>query len=129
MCRVSCHVSRVVFLITPAWLWRSVRLSATYAKMPVVFVGIPTQHDAGYIVARVTNVTKSGFMVKLQTPVKCSSSHSNHSHELVPRWAGHHTHSRVNCVPSTFQPRRDPSAGWWSHFAGAGGTSQYQDLC
>ena len=26
--------------------------------------------------------------------------------------------SRVNCVPNTFQPSRDPSTGWWCHSAG-----------
>ena len=37
-----------------------------------------------------------------------------------------YTHDRVNCVP---EHSRDPSTGWRCHSMGAGGASQYQDLC
>ena len=39
---------------------------------------------------------------------------------LVLMWCGSDeppSDSWVNCVPNTFQPSRDPSAGWWCHSA------------
>ena len=56
-------------------------------------------------------------------------SNGNANLQAQPCLAVSFIYSRVNCVPNTFQPIRDPSTGWWCHSTGAGGASQYKDLC